>query len=55
MKIIRGKEANVHFDYSVQRDQVGIIAKHLTQRSILIWPFQVAFRSRAQIRFKRSF
>ena len=30
MKNLRAKQANVHFAYFMQRDQYGIIAKHLT-------------------------
>ena len=35
MKTIRAKQAKVHFAYFVQRDQRGIIAKHLTYRKVL--------------------
>ena len=42
MKTIRAKQAKVHFAYFVQRDQHGIISKHLnlTQSSILLWSFR---------------
>ena len=36
MKTIRAKQAKVHSAYFVQRDQHGIIAKDLTQSSILM-------------------
>ena len=35
VKIIRAKQAKVHFAYFAQHDQLGIIAKHLTQRKVL--------------------
>ena len=39
MKTIRPKQAKVHSAYFVRRDQHGIIAKDLTQSSILTWHF----------------
>ena len=36
MKTIRVKQAKVHSVYCVQRDQHGIIARDLTQSSILM-------------------
>ena len=36
MKTIRAKQAKVHSVYFIQRDQHGIIAKKLTQGSILM-------------------
>ena len=36
MKTTRAKKANVHSAYCVQRDQHGIIARDLTQSSILM-------------------
>ena len=35
MKTIRAKQAKVQFAYSVQREQHGIIAIHLTQSKVL--------------------
>ena len=35
MITIRAKQAKVHLAYFVQRDQHGVIAKHLTQRKVL--------------------
>ena len=36
MKTIRAKQAKVHVAFFVQRDQLGIIAKHLTQSKVLL-------------------
>ena len=44
MKTIRVKQAKVHSAYLVQRDEHGIIAKDLTQSSILIWRFRGSCR-----------
>ena len=44
MKIIRAKKAKVHSVYFAGRDQHGIIAKDLTQSSILIWRFPCSCR-----------
>ena len=44
MKTIRTKLAEVQFAYFVQRDQHGIIAKDLTQSSILMWRFRCSCR-----------
>ena len=46
MKTICGKQAKVLFVYFVQRDQLRIIAKHLTQRKVLIlmWRFRCSSR-----------
>ena len=35
MKTIRAKQAKVYFAYFVQRDQDGIISRHLTLRKVL--------------------
>ena len=37
MKTIRAKQATVQFAYFVQREQLGIIAKHLTFRKVLFY------------------
>lgn len=34
MKTIRFRQAKVHFAYFVQRDQYGIVAKHLTDNKV---------------------
>ena len=44
MKTTRAKRAKVQFAYFVQRDQHGIIAKDLTQSSILMWRFRCGYR-----------
>ena len=44
MKTIRAKQAKVHSAYFVRRDQHGIIAKDLTQSSILLWRFPCSCR-----------
>ena len=44
MKTIRAKQAEVHSAYFVQGDQHGIIAKDLTQSSILRSPFRFSCR-----------
>ena len=44
IKTIRTKLAKVQFAYFVQRGQRGIIAKDLTQSSILMWRFRCSCR-----------
>ena len=44
MKTIRAKQAKVHSAYFAQRDQDGIIARDLTQSSILMWRFPCSCR-----------
>ena len=44
MKTFRTNQAKVHSTNFVQRDQHGIIAKDLTQSSILLWRFRCSCR-----------
>ena len=47
MKTIRAKQAEVHSAYLYNwRDQHGIIARDLTQSSILMWRFRFPWSSR---------